>query len=64
MPDALEGMLKENEEDEDEGKEDDGEELAVDEEIKIRRRCFHRTFLERIHFERYSLFEGTEIFLC
>ena len=64
MLDALEGMLKENEDDEEEGKEDDGEELAVDEEIKIRRRCFHRTFLERIHFERYSLFEGTEIFLC
>ena len=64
MLDALEGMLKENEEDEDEGKEDDGEGLEEEEEIKIRRRCFHRTFLERIHFEKCSLFEGTEIFLC
>ena len=56
MLDALEGMLKENEEDEDEGKEDDGEELEEEEEIKIRRRCFHRTFPERMHFEKCSLF--------
>ena len=63
MVHAMEEMLKEKEEDEDEGEHEgeegnDDEELAVEEEIKIKRRCNDSFSL------KHSLFEGTETSLC
>ena len=62
---AMEATLKEKEEDEDEGEEDEGDqELTVEEEIKISRRYFHRTLLDRMHLRNIQLLKGTETFLC
>ena len=53
MVQAMEETLKEKEEDEDEGEEDEGgQELTVEEEIKISRRYFHRTLLDGMHLRK------------